>query len=71
VKTDYHKRIEEIDRAVDRLRFHATTSARALEDDSDLKQRALEHLYQALENLVRSCEVSKESRRRREISSNL
>jgi hypothetical protein len=71
LKADYHKRVEEIHQVVDRLRFHAATSARALEYDGDLKQRALEHLDQALENLVRSYELSKEARRRCEISSDL
>ena len=71
LKAAYHKLVEEIHQAVDRLRFHATTSARALENDCDLKQRALKHLNQALENLVQSYEVSKEARRRRETSSDL
>ena len=71
LNADYHKLVEEIHQAVDRLRFHATTSARALENDCDLKQRALKHLEQALENLNRSYELGKEARRRREISSDL
>jgi ribosomal 50S subunit-associated protein YjgA (DUF615 family) len=71
LKPDYHKRVEEIHQAVDRLRFHAATSARALEYDEDLKQRALEHMDQALEHLVRSYELSKEARRRRKISCDL
>ena len=71
LNADYHKLVEEIHQAVDRLRFHAATAARALEYDGDLKQRALKHLDQALENLVQSYEVSKEARRRRETSSDL
>lgn len=71
MNADYHKRVEEIHRAVDRLRFHAAAAARALEYDGDLKQRALKHLDQALENLVQSYELSKEARRRHEISSGL
>ena len=68
---DYHKRVEEIHQAVDRLRFHAATSARALQHDSELALQALEHLDEALEHLLRSYELSKEARRRREISSDL
>ena len=66
---DYHKRVEEIHQEVDRLRFHAATSARALQYDRDLEEHALKHLEQALENLRRSYELSKEARSRHGISS--
>ena len=67
----FRKWVEEIHQAVDRLRFHVDTTARALQHDTALARQALEHLEQALENLNRSYELGKEARRRREISSDL
>ena len=58
--------MEEVHQEVDRLRFHADTSTQALTRDSDLGDRALEHLDQALENLQRAYELGKEARRRLE-----
>jgi hypothetical protein len=60
----YRKRIEEIHQEVDRLRFHADTTARALQHDGDLARQALEHMEQALDNLRQSYELGKEARRR-------
>ena len=66
MEADYHKRVEEINQEVDRLRFHADTAARALQHDGDLARQALKHMEQALENLNRSYELGKEARRRLE-----
>jgi hypothetical protein len=66
VEAEYHKRVEEIHRQVDRLRFHAATTARALQYDRDLADQAFEHMEQALENLRRSYELGKEARSRRD-----
>jgi hypothetical protein len=63
MEAEYRKRVEEIHQALDRLRFHADTTARALQHDSELALQALEHLEQALENLNRSYEIGKEARR--------
>ena len=63
MEAEYRKRVEEIHQALDRLRFHADTTARALQHDSALAGQALEHLEQALENLNRSYEIGKEARR--------
>ncbi len=59
----YRKWVEEIHQEVDRLRFHADTTGRALQHDSALARQAFEHLEQALENLNRSYEIGKEARR--------
>ena len=66
MEAEYHKRVEEIHRQVDRLRFHAATTARALQYDHDLADQAFEHMEQALENLRRSYELGKEARSRRD-----
>ena len=59
----YRKWVEEIHQEVDRLRFHADTTVRALQHDSALARQGFEHLEQALENLNRSYEMGKEARR--------
>jgi hypothetical protein len=64
VEAEYHKRVEQIHRQVDRLRFHAATTARALQYDRDLADQAFEHMEQALENLRRAYELGKEARSR-------
>ena len=63
LEAEYRKRVEEIHQALDRLRFHADTTARALQHDGDLARQALDHMEQALENLNRSYEIGKEARR--------
>ena len=65
-EAEYCKRGGRDSAGVDRLRFHGDTFARALTRDSDLGDRALEHLDQALENLQRAYELGKEARRRLE-----
>jgi uncharacterized protein YaaN involved in tellurite resistance len=64
VEAEYHKRVEQIHQQVDRLRFHAATTARALQYDRDLADQAFEHMEQALENLRRAYELGKQARSR-------
>ncbi len=63
---EYYKLVEAIHQEVDRLRFHAATTAPALQYERDLAEQVFEHMEQALENLRRSYELGKEARSRRD-----